>query len=141
MFKLSKKSDYGLMAINCIASHEAEGIASTKKIAEEYNIPVELLAKILQRLAKSGLIIGQNGPKGGYILSRGLSSISIGEVVQAIEGPIGIVSCYHEDSNPCMQISKCTLRSPMKKIQENIIKYLNGITLDEMNHLVPMEKE
>jgi Rrf2 family protein len=141
MFKLSKKSDYGLMAINYIVSHEAEGIASTKRIAEEYNIPVELLAKILQRLAKKGLIIGQNGPKGGYILSRGLSKISIGEVVQAIEGPIGIVSCYHEESNPCMQISKCTLRSPMKKIQENIIQYLNGITLDEMNHLVPMKKE
>lgn len=141
MFKLSKKSDYGLMAINYIASHEAEGIASTKKIAEEYNIPVELLAKILQRLAKSGLILGQNGPKGGYILSRGLSKISIGEVVQALEGPIGIVSCYHDESNLCQQISKCTLRSPMKKIQENIIQYLNGITLDEMNHLVPMKKE
>ena len=141
MFKLSKKSDYGLMAINYIASHEAEGIASTKRIAEEYNIPVELLAKILQRLAKSGVILGQNGPKGGYILSRGLSKISIGQVVQAIEGPIGIVSCYHEESNPCMQISKCTLRSPMKVIQENIIQYLNGITLDEMNHFTPMKKE
>jgi Rrf2 family protein len=141
MFKLSKKSDYGLMAINYIAFHEADGIASTKRIAEEYNMPVELLAKILQRLAKSGLIIGQNGPKGGYILSRGLSKISIGEVVQAIEGPIGIVSCYHEESNPCMQISKCTLRSPMKKIQENIIQYLNGITLDEMNNFTPMKKE
>ena len=141
MFKLSKKSDYGLMAINYIASHEAEGIASTKRIAEEYSIPVELLAKILQRLAKRGLIIGQNGPKGGYILSRGLSKISIGEVVQALEGPIGIVSCYHEESNTCQQISKCTVRSPMKKIQENIIQYLNGITLDEMNHLVPMKKE
>ncbi len=141
MFKLSKKSDYGLMAINYIASHESEGIASTKRIAEEYNIPVELLAKILQRLARNGLIIGQNGPKGGYIMSRALSKISIGDVVQAIEGPIGIVSCYHDESAPCMQISKCTVRSPIKKIQENIVQYLNSITLDEMNHLVPIRKE
>lgn len=141
MFKLSKKSDYGLMAINYIASHEADGIASTKRIAEEYNIPVELLAKILQRLARHGLIIGQNGPKGGYIMSRALSKISIGDVVQVLEGPIGIVTCYHEESAPCMQISKCTVRSPIKKIQENIVQYLNSITLDEMNHLVPIRKE
>jgi Rrf2 family transcriptional regulator, cysteine metabolism repressor len=141
MFKLSKKSDYGLMAINYIDSHEAEGIASTKRIAEEYSIPVELLAKILQRLARSGIIIGQNGPKGGYILSRGLSKISVAEVIQAIEGPIGIVSCYHDESSPCMQISKCTVRSPIKKIQDNIVQYLNSITLDEMNHLMPIKKE
>jgi len=141
MFKLSKKSDYGLMAINYIASHETEGIASTKRIAEEYNIPVELLAKILQRLAKNGVIIGQNGPKGGYILSRGLDDITVGEVIQAIEGPIGIVSCYHEEAATCQQISKCTIRSPIKKIQDNIIQYLNGITLDAMNHLNPIRKE
>src|SRR2546422_4740653 len=63
MLKLSKKTDYALMAVQYMASKGTARIVNTKEIAEEYNIPVELLAKVLQKLGKKGLIVSQNGPK------------------------------------------------------------------------------
>ena len=77
MLKLSKKADYGLMALQHIAANQYGDVArarvvNTKEIAEEYHIPVELLAKVLQTFAKRGLIESHNGPKGGYLLGRTL---------------------------------------------------------------------
>src|SRR5881409_4446629 len=63
MLRFTKRADYGLMAIHYIAVHDELGAVSTKRIAEEFGIPPELLAKILQRLAKRRLIVSQNGPK------------------------------------------------------------------------------
>src|SRR5207245_3019656 len=70
MLKLSKKTDYALMAVQYMSSGGADRVVNTKEIAEEYNIPVELLAKVLQKLGKKGLIVSQNGPKGGYVLAK-----------------------------------------------------------------------
>ena len=70
MIKLSKKVDYGLIAIGHIAYREKARVVTAKHIASEYNIPQELLAKVLQRLAREGLITSQNGPKGGYVLAE-----------------------------------------------------------------------
>src|SRR5437868_14080989 len=86
MLRFTKRADYGLMAIHYIAIHD-EGAVSAKRIAEEFSIPQELLAKILQRLAKQRLIVSHNGPKGGYVLSRRAAEISVGGVIRALEGP------------------------------------------------------
>ncbi len=102
MLKFSKKADYGLMALQYIASVQFGDVArarivNTKEIAEEYNIPVELLAKVLQTLAKSGLIESHNGPKGGYLLAKEAGAITIAQVLEAIEGPLGITDMTVED--------------------------------------------
>src|SRR3989442_144753 len=77
MLKLSKKTDYALMAVQYMSSGGADRVVNTKEIAEEYNIPVELLAKVLQKLGKKGLIVSQNGPKGGYVLAKSSTDISV----------------------------------------------------------------
>lgn len=138
MLKLSKKADYGLIALQYLASvqnHDASITRSinTKEIAEEYHIPVELLAKVLQTLAKHGLIESQNGPKGGYSLARAASEITIAQVLEAIEGPIGIAECYHEkDGDPCSQMEHCNIRTPLLKIQDSIYQLLNSMTVEDM---------
>ncbi len=134
MFRLTKKTDYGLIALHDISSHVPSGTSgsvSTKAIAERYNIPVELLAKILQRLVKKGLLLSQNGPKGGYHLARGLGDITVGQVVEAIEGPIGIASCYHE-TEACLSFEHCTVRVPLRRVQEEIVRVLDRITLQDI---------
>src|SRR2546428_11176036 len=100
MLRFTKRADYGLMAIHYIAVQEEVGAVSAKGIAEEFGIPPELLAKILQRLAKRRLIASHNGPKGGYVLSRHPSEITVGEVIRALEGPINIVSCLDHGGWP-----------------------------------------
>ncbi len=130
MLRFTKRADYGLMAIHYIAAHEDQGSVSAKRIAEEFGMPSELLAKILQRLSKQRLITSQNGPKGGYVLARRPAEITVGQVVRALEGPINIVSCF-EDSE-CPQIERCNLRRPVQKIQTAISQVLDTMSLAEL---------
>lgn len=131
MLKLTKKTDYALMAINFMSCQREEAVANTRTISEIYNIPLELLAKILQRLAKKGIIVSQNGPKGGYTLAKEPTHITVGEVIRAIEGPVQIVRC-HEGENTCLQTERCTVRSPLRKIESKIVELLDQITIDQM---------
>ena len=131
MLRFTKRADYGLMAIHYIAVHEDGGAVSAKRIAEEFAIPPELLAKILQRLAKQRLITSQNGPKGGYVLARRAMEITVGQVVTALEGPINIVECLEEDSE-CPQMARCNLRRPVRKIQAAISHMLDTMSLAEL---------
>ena len=131
MLRFTKRADYGLMAIHYIAIHDDLGAVSAKRIAEEFAIPQELLAKILQRLAKQGLIVSHNGPKGGYGLTRRPAAITIGEVIRALEGPISIVSCLEEASD-CPQMERCNLRRPVQKIQAAIAQMLDTMSLAEL---------
>ncbi len=131
MLRFTKRADYGLMAIHYIAIHEEHGAVSAKRIAEEFSIPPELLAKILQRLAREGLIVSQNGPKGGYGLSRRPATITVGQVIRALEGPIRIVECYEQTSD-CPQLERCNLRRPVQKIQAAISQMLDTMSLAEL---------
>ena len=138
MLKLSKKADYALMALQYMASvqfgdlSEAR-VVNTKEVAEEHNIPVELLAKVLQTLAKQEIIESHNGPKGGYILAREPKLITIAQVLEAIEGPLGIADCYHEkDDSSCDQMDHCNIRTPLLRVQESIYQLLNSMSIDDM---------
>jgi Rrf2 family protein len=130
MLRFTKRADYGLMAIHYIAAHDAVGAVSVKRIAEEFAIPQELLAKILQRLARERLIVSQNGPKGGYALARRPAEITVGQVIRALEGPISIVSCLEDDD--CPQMARCNLRRPAQKIQAAISQMLDTMSLAEL---------
>ena len=131
MLRFTKRADYGLMAIHYIARNDGLGAVSTKRIAEEFGIPPELLAKILQKLAKRRLIVSQNGPKGGYVLTRRPGDISVGEVVRALEGPINIVSCL--DHRGCPQELRCNLKRPVQKLQTAISHLLDTMSLAELS--------
>src|SRR5215510_623886 len=131
MLRFTKRADYGLMAIHYIAIHDDLGAVNAKRIAEEFSIPQELLAKILQRLAKQRLIMSHNGPKGGYVLARRPTEITLGQVIRALEGPINIVECLEEDSE-CPQMARCNLRRPVRKIQAAISQMLDTMSLAEL---------
>ncbi len=130
MLRFTKQADYGLMAVHYIAVHQESGSVSAKRIAEEFHIPSELLAKILQRLAKKGLIVSHGGPKGGYALAVSPNELTVGQVVRVIEGPINIVGCF--DDPDCPQISRCNLRRPVQKIQASIARLLDTMTVAEL---------
>lgn len=137
MLRFTKRADYGLMAIHYIAYHQAKGAVSSKRIAEAFNIPHELLAKILQRLAKKELIEAHAGPKGGYVLSKAPDRITVGQVIRALEGPINIVSCLEDQD--CPQLSRCNLRRPVHKLQASISYLLDTMTLAElMGETIPV---
>ena len=131
MLKLTKKADYALMAMKHLAEHADEGACSAKDVADSYGIPLEALAKILQRLVKAGLLHSQHGMNGGYTLAREGRTISAFEVIQAIEGPLFITSCVTVRGE-CDQTDRCTIREPLRKVNESIEAVLKRIKISHM---------
>jgi Rrf2 family protein len=132
MLSLSKKTDYALLALSYLAHVEIERPVNTKEIAEQYDIPVELLAKILQQLAKAKLVASTPGPTGGYRLARTAEEISIGSIVEIIEGVPALVQCLRPDHTGCEQQEKCTIRTPLTRINARIMQVLYLTSLAEI---------
>src|ERR1700688_5021159 len=109
MLKLTKKADYGLIALRHLAVARSRASASAKDIADSYGIPLPLLSKVLQKLARGGLLISEQGTNGGYRLSRDPQDINALEIVRAIDGPIILTKCFTEHSG-CDQSALCTVR-------------------------------
>jgi Rrf2 family protein len=141
MFKLTKKADYGLIAVKHLASRGRTS-CSAKEIAEAHNLPAEMLAKILQKLVRSGLLSSQHGTNGGYALARHPSTMTALEVIRAIDGPLFITSCV-TTRGECDQSPKCTVREPLRKVNETIEQALNAVTIsslgEERTGLVQLE--
>ena len=113
------------------------GAASAREIAEHYDIPIELLAKILQRLARRGLLTSHQGTRGGYSLARPATVISVADVIQAVDGPLTVTACSVHDQG-CGQYSKCNVRDPLWRIKDRILTSLAACSLDEIATDVPM---
>jgi Rrf2 family protein len=131
MLKLSKKADYGLIAMRHLAEHADLGACSAKDLAEMYMMPQEALAKILQKLTKAGLLVSHYGTNGGYMLARDPRHISAFEVIRAIDGPLFITSCSAATED-CEQSDRCTVREPLRRVSRSIEEVLNRLTIWEM---------
>ena len=131
MLKLTKKADYGLIAMKHLAERAVTGAVSAKEIAEAQKIPSELLAKILQRLVRAKLLISIQGTNGGYKLARDSRTISAFDVIKAIEGPLFITSCVTH-KGACEQSTRCTVKEPLQKVSLAIEEVLSKVTIFEL---------
>ena len=132
MLRLSKKSDYALIAMKHLAMRPDGGAsASAREIAEAYDIPLELLAKVLQRLVRARLLVSVQGTRGGYRLGRASGAITVADVIQAVDGPVTVTACAPDD-HTCDQFNKCSIRDPLWKIKSRILDALNTVTVAEM---------
>ena len=139
MLRLSKKADYALMAMKHLATRPDGASASAREIAEQYDIPIELMAKVLQRLVRRGLLTSHQGTRGGYRLSRSAGVISVADVIQAIDGPLTVTACS-TDADSCGQFAKCSVRDPLWRIKDRIIEALSTCSLEEMSSDVPPDE-
>jgi Rrf2 family protein len=131
MLRLSKKADYALIAMKHLAQHSGAASTSAREIAEQYDIPIELMAKVLQRLVRIGLLVSTQGTRGGYALSRPSGLITVADVIQAIDGPLTVTACS-TDKIDCEQYGKCSIRDPLWQIKERIVEALGTVTIAEM---------
>lgn len=131
MLRLSKKADYALIAMKHLAVHGDRASSSAREIAELYGIPIELMAKILQRLVRRGLLASHQGTRGGYQLGRAPGQISVADVIQAIDGPVTVTACSTDDG-PCEQFNKCNVRDPLWRVRERILSALDECTIAEL---------
>jgi FeS assembly SUF system regulator len=134
MLRLTKKADYSLIALKHLAArHKEPGnpAVSAKEVADNYGIPLPLLSKILQKLTKTGLLVSEHGTNGGYRLARDPQFISSLEVIRAIDGPIILTECFTEHAQ-CDHSVRCSVRRPLRRIHEGILRLLQGVTIQDM---------
>ena len=132
MFKLSKKADYGLIAVKHLAMHRNEHACSAAEISDEYGISLTLMAKVLQRLARHGLVAAKHGSGGGYQLARDPAHINALDVISAIDGPVLITSCVTSHGN-CDATQRCSVREPLRRVNESILSVLKGVSIAQMS--------
>ena len=130
MLKLTRKLEYALIALRHIQGQATKKIVSTKEIAETHRIPLQLLAKTLQQLAKHNIIEAIQGAHGGYRLKKSLDNINMNTLIQILEGPIGIMDCS-VDSN-CVQLDICNIRKPINRVNDAIISMFDNLTLADI---------
>jgi Rrf2 family protein len=153
LLKLTKKADYGLIALRHLASLNAgpEGsasvaagaavigaTASAKDIADAYHLPLPLMAKVLQKLARARILKSVSGTNGGYGLARDPRHISALEVIRAIDGPVILTHCFTEHGT-CDQSDSCTVREPLRRVHEAILELLNGFTITDLAEPAPVK--
>src|SRR5215831_10399194 len=137
MLRLSKKADYALMAMKHLALRGDRGSSSAREIAAMYDIPIELMAKVLQRLVRRGLLASHQGTRGGYQLARKPTGISVADVIQAIDGPVTVTACSTSDDGQCEQFATCNVRDPLWKVRQRILAALGECTIADLAADVP----
>ena len=130
MLKLTRKVEYALISLRHMQGKSTNSISSTKEIANHYNIPVEILAKTLQHMAKENIIEAINGPRGGYRIKAKLNKINLVEFFEKVEGPLGLSDCFY-DAN-CMQIEFCNIRSPIERINNSMINMFRNMSVQDI---------
>jgi Rrf2 family protein len=131
MVRLSKKAEYGIIALRHVAS--VRGVVTAKEIADTYRIPYELLAKVMQKLARAGLLVSHQGVRGGYSLARNPAQVQVSAIIHAIEGTAPVIAqCMSEGPASCGVFDVCTIKSPLHKVQANIERAFSDMTLAEI---------
>ena len=139
MLKLNKKVEYALIAMLHMAEKAPGQLTTARELSETFHIPLQMTGKVLQRLAKQGLIRSVQGVKGGYQIEQSLHNISISSVVLAIEGPTYLVKCIRKTPNPvcgCDQNHACNIKSAMVTIQHKLRTFFNTISLQDLQEPV-----
>lgn len=126
--QVSRELDYGVRAMLVLAAHEKD-VLSKRRIAEEFEIPVNFLALILPKLVRSGLVESLPGPKGGYRLARPPQRISLFDVACAVDEAFWLNHCL-DPAKGCEVSSKCPVRKVWKRIQADSVNALKGVTFD-----------
>jgi Rrf2 family protein len=131
MLRLSKKADYALLAMRHLAAHSDREAVSARELAEAYDIPPELLAKVLQKLVRANILASHQGIRGGYGLARTAGRVSVADVIQAVDGPLTVTACSEFDHS-CDQYAKCNVRDPLWRIKDRIVSALAATSIAEL---------
>ena len=128
--KLSTRGKYGLYAMFYLATQAGNGPQPLKSIAET-GVPEQYLEQLLGSLRRAGLVTTVRGVQGGYQLARDPEEITVGDIIDATEGPVSLSECLH-DSDACQKSCGCPTRMVWGRLTDQINGLLQSITLKDM---------
>lgn len=132
--KISTRGRYGLRAMVDIAAHTDDGkCVALSGVAKRQNISESYLEQLVSALKKAGLLKSIRGAQGGYELGKTPEEITVGDILQAIEGPMTLVDCEAK-SDTCSHgdCHKCATKDVWEKLSNSIMDTANGITLKQL---------
>lgn len=132
MFRMTKTADYGIVLLSYFARDPERDFHSARGLAAEAGLPLPTVSKILKGLARASLLESQRGANGGYRLARDPVSISVAEIITAVEGPIGVTECITGASGDCELETSCPVRSPWQRVNTVVRTALGEVSLAEM---------
>ena len=146
MLQLTKRTEYGLIALSHLVGRQGEFV-SVREICERYPVPKRLVAEVLKQLCRAGILDSQRGATGGYSLVRPADSISVGDVVSALEGAPALASCHPGDASPpaasaasvghvppeaCDVAGVCPIRDPILRLRIEFWQLLERMNLRDL---------
>jgi len=138
MIRITRQTDYGIVLLACFATSPKSSLRNARDLAAETGQPLPTVSKILKTLARQGLLESQRGVNGGYRLAREASSISVADIISALEGPIAITECLDEAADDCNYEASCPCRPNWERINVAIRGALGGIPLTDMIPRFPL---
>ncbi len=138
MFTLSKRAEYGLMAMTYLSGLPGGEWANVTEIAGAFAVSRELLAKILSELVKAGLAESLAGPLGGFRLARPAERVSLAEILRAIERRSGLIDCA-PGHGICAISRQCRIREPMLGVHRKVRRVLEETSLADLSPSMPEE--
>jgi len=145
--RLSTKAQYAVRALVDLALHSGGKPVALREISQREDIPLNYLEQLFLRLKNGQIITSVRGPRGGYILARSSSHITISEIVSTVEEPLNPVSCLDEAGGPCSRGTRCVTHDVWKGLGEKIRGFLDAINLEDLvsdarkNLCVPLPEE
>lgn len=129
--RLSTRSRYGIRLMLDIAQNGQQGPVALRDVADRQDISLKYLEKLTRRLRESGFLSSRLGAKGGYALARPAAEITVKELIESLEGHVGLVQCWLEDK-ACSRVDQCLAYTLWARINEVLARELSGITLADM---------
>ena len=141
MLHFNRKTEYAILAVEHMARREAGaiervGVTSTREVAETYKVPYPLLAKVLQKLAAKGVVKAVHGTKGGYVLAKKPTDISVADIVEIFDGPVAVAECFKEERITCPQWDGCHIKEPFYELNNKIHTLLAETKVADLMHTV-----
>jgi len=131
--RLSKKAEYALRALTELALNQDGGNLQAQELARREQMPVKFLEQILLALKKGNILQSHRGARGGYTLNRPAERISLGEVVQLIDGPVVLLDCIAEEQNcSCKRAKICGLRDVVTGVRDGVVRLLDEVSLADI---------
>ena len=138
---ITRSGEYGLRGLLFLARRPSKGFVLVSEISRYQRIPETFLAKIFQRLSKAGLLRSSRGSKGGFSLGKPSGSITMREVIEAIDGPIALNRCLRREGE-CVEEELCPIYQVWSKAQEQLLKILESTTVEDLaRRMVRNEKK
>jgi Rrf2 family protein len=134
---LSRKADYALLILSHLYQHKSGDNA--RAIAEQFGLSPPFVANILKELCHKEFVTSHRGVKGGYALARDAASISLAELLEAVEEGFRLTVCNHPTTTAavpapevCEHSGTCALKGPLAEVHQRLMGVLRGVTLAEL---------